>query len=245
MPTRRICMVMVVVFCIAWFMTTDAIGAELVALWSFDQDAGDEVTDVIGGHHGTVKGGDATWVPGKFGNGLEIEGPNHYVEVEKSESLELEAVTLIAWVNITALGARQEVASYSDNYGIFADGVFKALLFNGGGWNVVSGVTPIKADTWYQVAQTVAKDEITIYVNGKLDAKLATPPIVYQAFPLWFGGGPADNAFWLTGILDEIEIWDDILSEAEIAALFDAPPSLAVEPTVNTLTTTWGDVKSR
>ena len=87
-------------------------------------------------------------------------------------------------------------------------------------------------------------DEIKIYVNGKLDGKRATPPIAYQNFPMWFGGGPADNRFWLTGILGEIEIWDDVLSEAEIMELFKAPSALAVELTSDKLTTTWGALKS-
>ena len=243
MTVKYIRVVALMIFCAIWSMT--ATGAELIARWSFDQDAGKEVTDDIGEHHGSIKGGNAAWVPGKFGNGLEIKGPNQYVEVEKSADLELNALTLIAWVNLKAPGARQEVASYADSYGIFVEGVFKALLFKGGGWDVVTGVTPVKADTWYQVAQTVDKNGMNIYVNGKLDAKLATPPVAYQNFAMWFGGGPADNQFWLTGILDEIELWDDVLSEAEISALFDAPPSLAVEPTSDKLATTWGILKSQ
>jgi hypothetical protein len=92
----------------------------------------------------------------------------------------------------------------------------------------VSGVTPIDPDTWYQTALTVDEDEINLYVNGELDGTLATPPIEYQDFPAWFGGGPADNTFWLTGVLDEIEIWNDVLSQAEILELFESPPSAAI-----------------
>ena len=210
-------------------MGTAAFGAELIAHWPFDEDAGTEVTDVVGDHHGEelIDGqpGDGRWVPGRFGNGLRIEGPRHYVEVAQSADLELDAVTLIAWVNFADLAGRQEVASYADSYGIFADGgVFNALLFNGGGWNVVRGATFIDVDTWYQTALTVDANEINLYVDGELDGTLATPAIAYQDFPAWFGGGPADDGFWLTGILDEIEIWDDVLSEAEIMELFESPP---------------------
>jgi hypothetical protein len=243
---RIICRAILILFATTWTMGLEAVGAELIAHWPLDQDAGDEVKDVIGERHGVMKGGKAVWVAGKFNNGLQIQGPNQYVEVPKSKDLELERVTLIAWVNLKSTAGRQEVASYADSYGIFADGgFFRALLFNGGGWNVVNGVTPVKADAWYQVAQTVDKNKIQLYVNGKLDAELATPPIAYQNFPLWFGGGPADNSFWLTGVLDDIEIWNDVLSEAKITELFNSPPVLAVEPTADKLTTTWGALKSR
>ena len=245
MSFKQMGFAILITLCTMGSIVMEAKGADLVAQWPFDQDAGKEVKDVVGNYPGTLKGGNAAWVPGKFGNGLQIKGPNQYVEVAKSKDLELDTLTLIAWVNFTALGGRQEVASYGDNYGIFADGVFKALLFNGGGWNVVNGATPIKQDTWYQTALTVDKNEIKIYVNGKMEAKLATPPIAYQNFAMWFGGGPADNSFWMTGILDEIEIWNGVLSDAEIAQLFTSPPVLAVEPTSDKLTTTWGALKSR
>ena len=245
MSYKHISLVLLIALYTIGAMGMEARGADLIAQWPFDQDAGKEVKDVVGNHPGTVKGGDAVWVAGKFGKGLQIKGPNQYVEVPKSKDLELETLTLIAWVNFKLVAGRQEVASYADSYGIFAEGPFKALLFNGGGWNVVNGVTPIKQDTWYQVAQVVDKKEILLYVNGKLDAKLATPPIAYQNFSMWFGGGPADNSFWMTGILDEIEIWNGVLPEAEIAKLFNSPPVLAVDPTSDKLTTTWGALKSR
>ena len=219
--------------------------AELISWWSFDQDAGDTIQDSIGSNHGTVTGGKSDWVVGKFGNGLNISGPNHYVEVAKSADLELDAVTLIAWVNIPTPGPRQEVASYADSYGIFAEATFKAFIFDGGGWAVLSGATPVEADTWHQVALTVDDAEMVLFVDGQLDGQLAVSPLAYQDFPMWFGGGPADNAFWLSGVLDEIEIWNDVLSEDEIMALFSQPPALAVEPSSASLTTMWAAVKSR
>lgn len=145
------------------FVATQAMGADLIARWPFDQNSGDEVEDVIGKYNGKING-KASWVPGKFGNGLELTGPSQYVEVEKTEDLELERVTLVAWVNIKSPGARQEVASYADSYGIFAEGVFKALLYNGANWPVVTGVTSIKAETWYQVALTADGKDLKIWL---------------------------------------------------------------------------------
>lgn len=244
MSIRHICGFILGTFFVLCLVTQPTDGATLIAHWPLDQDEGEEVEDVIGDHHGQLQGGDAEWVPGRFGNGLRLEGPNQYVEVPKTEALELETLTLIAWVNIQAPGARQEVVSYSDNYAIFAESAFRGVLFNGGGWSVANGTTAIQAETWYQAGLVIDEGEIRLYVNGQLDASLATPPIAYQDFPLWFGGGPADNQFWLTGILDEIEIWDGPLTDAEIGALFDAPP-LAVDSSSDKLTAIWGELKRR
>lgn len=218
--------------------------ANLVAHWPLDQNSGDEVKDVVGGHNGKIMG-KAKWVKGQFGNGLLLTAPSSYVEVQKAKDLELSNLTLIAWVNLDTLASRQEIASYADSYGIFAEGgIFKALLYNGNNWNVVNGVTKIEQGKWYQTALTVAKNEIVLYVNGKLDARLATPAIAYQNFPMWFGGGPADNQFWLTGTIDEIEIWNDVLPSAEIEKLYKNPPSLGAISPNEKIYTMWGAIKN-
>lgn len=217
--------------------------ANLVAHWPLDETAGDTVKDAVGNHDGKFVGGSAKWVAGKFSNGLEFKGPNQHVEVPKSKDLEFQSLTLVAWVNFKAPGARQEVVSYADNYAIMQNGgTFHAFIHQGGGWPMANGTTIVKADTWYQTAITFDKKEVKLYVNGKLDGKTAAAKIDYQNFPLWFGGGPADNSFWLTGILDEIEIWDSALEEEEILKLFTSPPILAVDEKKQ-LATTWGGLK--
>ncbi len=224
-------------------ITNTALCANLVSHWPLDQNSGEEVKDVVGGHHGKIIG-KAKWVKGQFGNGLQLTAPSNYVEVQKSKDLELSTLTLIVWVNFDSLAGRQEVVSYADSYGIFADGgIFRALLYNGNNWDVVNGTTKIEQGKWYQTALTVAKNGIAIYVNGKLDAQLATPAIAFQDFPMWFGGGPADNQFWLTGTIDEIELWNDVLPAGEIEKIYKNPPSLgAVDPNGKT-TTLWGAIK--
>ena len=250
MSFKQISLAILIVFCAIWAIGTTAEGADLIAHWPFDQDTGKEVKDVVGGHHGQVKGGDAAWVPGKFDNGLQIKGPKQYVEVKKAKELELKTLTLIAWIKLDSVAGRQEIASYTDSYVIMADGgKIHGFIYSakGGGewgnWWPAHGKTAIKANTWYQTALTVDEKKIQLYVDGKLDATADVPLVGYQDFPMWFGGGPADDSFWLTGTLDDIQIWNDVLSDAEIAAL-KLTPTVSVEATVDKLSTTWGTLKS-
>jgi len=250
MSFKQISLAILIAFCAMWPMGMVVMGAELVAHWPFNQNSGKEVKDVVGGHHGQVKGGDAAWVPGKFENGLQIKGPNHYVEVEQAVELELKTLTFIAWIKLDSAAGRQEIVSYADSYVVMADGgLFHAFIFaiKGGGewgnWWPVHGKIAVEAGKWYQTAVTIDAKEIQLYVNGKLDAKADIPGVEYQDFAMWFGGGPADNTFWLTGVLDQIEIWDDVLSDAEIMGLFNEPAGLAVKPNSDKLTTTWGRLK--
>ena len=114
--------ILIAFYAIMWTIGTTAEGADLIAHWPFDQDTGKEVKDVVGGHHGQVKGGDAAWVAGKFDNGLQIKGPKQYVEVKRAKELELKTLTLIAWIKLDSVAGRQEIASYTDSYVIMADG---------------------------------------------------------------------------------------------------------------------------
>lgn len=235
--------IILVSVCFVSLTINNVFSANLIGHWPLDQNSGEEVKDVVGGHHGKIIG-KAKWVRGQFGNGLQLTAPSNYVEVQKTKDLELSTITLVAWVNFDSVADRQEVASYADSYGIFAEnGIFRALLYNGNNWNTVNGTTRIEQGKWYQTALTVAKNGIRLYVNGKLDAEAVTPAIAFQDFPLWFGGGPADNQFWLTGTIDEIEIWNDTLPSAEIEKLYKNPPSLGAVYPVDKITTLWGAIK--
>lgn len=238
MLLRVVCTLIIIILSLA--LSPDC--AKLIAHWPLDQDSGDEVIDVVGGHHGKVVGGKALWVPGKFGNALEFKGQGHHVEVKKSDDLQLKNVTLVAWVNLQSLSGRQEIVSYADSYGTFVEGVFRGLLFTGGNWSVVSGTTSAVMNRWYQVALVVDTGALRIYVDANQEAEIATPNIAYQDVDLWFGGGPADNQFWLTGIIDEVEIWDGALKDGEIKKLFTSPPGAAVYH-LDKVSITWGTIK--
>ena len=109
MSFKQFSLAVLIVFCAIWAIGTTAEGADLIAHWPFDQDSGKEVKDVVGGHHGQVKGGDAAWVAGKFDNGLQIKGPKQYVEVKRAKELELKTLTLIAWIKLGSVAGRQEI----------------------------------------------------------------------------------------------------------------------------------------
>lgn len=226
-------------------VVSNSIGANLIARWSLDETSGDTAKDIIGNNHGAFKGGKPVWSAGKFGNGLEFKAPSQYVEVPKNPKLELQSLTLVAWVNFKLLGTRQEVVSYSDNYAIMYEGTtFHAFIHQGGKWPMAHATTAVKVNTWYQVALAFEGGTVKIYVDGKSEGK-ASPggKIDYQNFQLWFGGGPADNAFWLTGMLDEIEIWDKAMTDDEVQKNFTSPPIAAsVEPN-GKLATVWGTIK--
>lgn len=87
-----------------------------------------------------------------------------------------------------------------------------------------TGITVIATNTWYHVAATRGSNFIQIYVNGKLDAQTAVPFAQdYGNLPLYFGssGQPAFDCK-LSGALDEVALYNRVLSSNEIAAIYAA-----------------------
>ena len=63
----------------------------ITALWLFDEGEGTTATDSSGnGNDGTIHG--ATWVDGKFGQALEFNGTDNWVEVPHSQTVSLKLV---------------------------------------------------------------------------------------------------------------------------------------------------------
>jgi hypothetical protein len=222
---------------------------ELIAQWPLDEKSGNIVQDIIGGNNGKFKGGELKWVPAKFGNGLEFDSANKYVEIPRADKLEFaDSMTLMAWVNVKAVTGREEIISYADSYVIrITDNVFKGHIFQGGGWPTANGKTPVKTNKWYFVAMTYDSKDVKVYVDGEFDGSIAAPgKIDYQDLPLCFGYFPADpgQSWWFTGVLDEVEIWNKTMTEDEIMKAYESPPPSSAVSSKGKLAIRWGELKS-
>jgi len=219
---------------------------KLIARWPLDEGSGDTIKDVVGGFNGKFVGGKLNWVDAKFGKGLEFTGKNIHVAVKKDPALEPEnSVTLAVWVNFAAASSREEIVSYDDSYDVMSEGgIFKAFIHQGA-WPMANGKTQIITGDWYFAAITFDGKNVNLYVNGELDGTVAAPGnIAYQNTEMWFGAAPADpgQAWYLNGILDEVEIWDKAMTADEIMGIYKTPPSSAVDQK-GKLAVAWGQLK--
>ena len=223
--------------------------AKLIARWSLDEGSGDVVKDDVGGNNGEFVGGKLNWVDAKFGKGLEFPGKNIHVAIKKNPALEsADSVTLSAWVNFMQVGGREDIASYDDSYAVITQsGIFNAFIHQGNNWPMANGQTQIKTEEWYFAAMTYDGANVNIYVNGEIDGSIAAPgKIAYQNTELWLGAAPADpgQAWYLNGILDEVEIWSKAMTEVEIMNLYKSPPLSSAVDQKGKLAVAWGQLKS-
>jgi len=219
--------------------------ADLIAHWPMDEGSGKEVKDVIGKGGVGKFVGSPKWVSGKFGKALEFSTGNS-VQVESNDDLKPKSVTVTMWVYFNDVSPpRQDFFSKSDDYALSLhewgdDGKIWPIITSGGDWVVVSGKTLIEAKRWYHVALVYGEkdNKLMSYVDGGLDAGIDAPAGLEQRI-----GGPLTLGTYtdrfLKGILDEVKIWNEALSEDKIKG--DMMPTPV--NSLGKLAVTWGKIK--
>ncbi len=230
-----------------------------VGLWAFDEGNGATTKDASGNNnHGTLNG-DTKWVPGKFGTALQFDGDMDYVEVLHDETLDITAELSIAmWVKFEDIPTRENVmidkgpkggnAQYYMAYEPAEEAYF--LNFNGViGWHAGDDFnSPASKDTdWHHIAVTFdsASGTIKACVDGvcnehKTDDSLASKGednlIIGDARFL-----ETNRNFSFTGLIDEVAVFNIVLTEAEIKTL--STGSMAEVAPGGKLATTWAQLK--
>jgi hypothetical protein len=229
-------------------MCSSAARAELVGWWTFDDITGDTVPDSSGFMNtGTMMAGATTSddVPTLLtgGRSLALGGFDDHVLVEDNDSLDiLEAITIAAWVkpigNIEwdAIVAK----SPSDDSGLNHAGNYELRIENGtrtltflnqqGGIDdtIPYGGGPSIADSvWQHVAVTVDEDGVTFFRDGLLQS---TRPLGGAMFfgepnsnPLYIGSR-ADLFTTMDGLIDDLRIYNTVLTPEDIRTLAGADP---------------------
>jgi hypothetical protein len=203
-------------------------GSAPIGAWSFNEGSGTTAADATGrGHTGTLTSG--TWTTaGRFGRAITFNGSSTLVTVADTADLRLTtSATVEAWVRPTSnLGTswrtvvmRQQPSGLA--YALYANGSNgrpSGYLNTGGADDSANGTGQLAVNTWTHVAFTYDGTTIRLYVNGALVASRAhTGSMVTAAAPLRIGG----NSVWgeyFAGQIDEVRIYDRVLTQAAIAA---------------------------
>jgi hypothetical protein len=226
--------------------------ADIVAYWSFDEGSGDAAEDGSGnGNDGTIFG--AEWVDGKFGKALEFDA--NYVLVPNDESYNFtqdQSFSIILWINYEAQGDWQGVLQKFNGGYPFKVEVNPSNSLYCAIWDQTNNpgaqVGNVSGD-WHHFAFVRDRSEKKIY--SYLDGQLQETKddtingATENAADLYIGARKPGNTILFYGTLDEIAIYNRVLTEAEIlsAVQGNIPDiSLSVSPK-SSLGITWGSIK--
>ena len=194
----------------------------MVAWWPGDGNA----LDLAGGNNATWLG-TVAYTTGEVGQAFSLNGSS-YLQVPSSASLSpTAAITIDAWIHPTATATSRIVdkitAGGNDGYLLDLYGGKLRLLVDSVG---LSGATTLQANTTYHVAGTFDGTTMTVYVNGSSDGSVpynGTIPV--NALPVRIGVDSTGAANFFTGWVDEVEIFNRALSQAEIQSIVSAGPA--------------------
>jgi glucose/arabinose dehydrogenase/fibronectin type 3 domain-containing protein len=209
--------------------TAPVLPAGLVAGYSFNAASGTAAIDSSGhGNHGTLLGG-ATFVAGRYGNGVQFDGVDNVVRVASAPSLALSTgMTLAAWIKPTAAqsGWRTVMQRQVDAYFLNASNDSGTLIPAGGATvggdtSVVRANAACEVNSWTHVALTYDGAALRLYVNGALvNSAATTGAIDASANPLWIGGNSPYGEYF-TGVIDEAQVYSRALSAAELQTVMN------------------------
>lgn len=233
-----------------------------VGMWLFDEGSGNVARDSSGNENDGEFVDNPKWVGGKFGKALEFDGAGSYVDCGTDESLNIPtggSVTMCAWVNSKvgstgawqAIMAKRDGASYS--YGInLITGAFQ--VYTSGASGVQGFAYNLPIDEWVFVCGTMSEEPTELYIDGELfgtvgpgggvSAIAGNPLTIAESF----GAAEAfGNAEIFNGIIDEVAVFNVVLTEDDIKAIMTkglgaATGLAAVEPS-DKLAVTWASVK--
>ena len=200
---------------------TDQIG-----LWHFNENTGTITYDAVGDNNGNING--ASWTTGKLGSALYYDGSQQeYVNIPYAADLSLDHDYSIAfWIYPVGQTVQwRTFLTRSNQFTCSYIGGNKIRVHINGYSNIDSSSTAPR-NTWTHVVFTfkntdVGNDEIIMYINGQYDNQVGptwgTPNT--PSNPIRVGGDGSSSYY--TGKIDELIIYDTVLSSTEVESLYN------------------------
>ena len=214
---------------------TNQLSAVLIGLWKCDGNG----LDSAGTNDGVLDGGVMT-TNGVKGQALHFNGVDGAVQISNAPTPS--RLSIAAWVRFDKMNTRAvqpglqflvfRKNSRISNFEAFAlgktqnDGVDRLFfeMTSVDAYNSrITSTNSILTGSFYHVVGTFDGKWMRLYINGSEQAALYNPvPVDYDTRPMFFGtsGETWDGRF--AGTLDEVSLYDGVLSPAQVDALYEA-----------------------
>jgi hypothetical protein len=226
-----------------WASECTSVPPGLVGWWPGDGSG----RDIAGTNHGTLMGGSTATSNGVTGLAFDFDGTNKYVQIEDAPELKPTNLTVVCWVmfdNLDAPGTspyvgqqylvfKQNSKFYNfEGYVLSKDRTHADIIL----WEVssaagqlirIDSVSAVTTNVWYHLAAVRGSNYISLYFNGQLEAQTEVDfPQDYGPQPVFFG--TSGQAFYdrrLNGKMDEVMLFNRVLTAEEIAVLYASGPA--------------------
>ncbi|HSH01071.1 MAG TPA: LamG-like jellyroll fold domain-containing protein [Anaerolineae bacterium] len=230
--------------------------------WSFNEGVGTTAADPINNFNGTLIN-DVNWSTNTNFNpftnpyALQFDGVDDYVEIPDNPMLDLTTFSLSLWVRADQikngwqpLVTKEASNGVARNFGLFITPYTLKVHYSIQSadcvtWNSFDTASSLTINQWHHIGMTYDGQVVKIYIDGVLDNSLTlaiTP--CHNNDPIKLG---KEISAYLpfTGAIDELRIYNNVLSSAEMTRLAQSPApagtvtiQVASRPVTPTLTVT-------
>ena len=217
-------------FSLEWdnFTTPSSLSSAETAIFPFDHSVNDTTSTPL--ENSTLSASNLTYDR----HGREMHALDEMVIYEQNLSeltISSDRISLSLWIKPTNVGTEQSIIDNHPQYHLRmnTDGSlnFRNRQTINGAWNDHYSSTQLEDDTWYHigVSATYSSSTYTVnfYVNGSSDVQRTSSGTAFTSstgteFDLI---GPSANMDGLEGILDDLYVYDAVLSASDFATLMD------------------------
>ena len=224
----------------------EALYIGLIARYPFNGNTDDASGN---GNHGTTYGG-ATFTEDRFGNAngaINFDGIDDYVELPNENNFDLTTWTMVMILKVQDYTKTKSVISKGDNsYGNYTldiiqqdapspinIGKFGYAQAYGVGGNYSHLVThdPVPIDQFFHIAVCFDDTSFKTFFNGQIDWSIGALPVpILNDAPVRFGLlNMGINSGHFKGQIDEIRIYNRVLSETEVNELYSTLEPSCIE----------------
>ena len=207
---------------------TPDITTGLVGYWTFDEGSGTTASDSSGNNNtGTLTGG-PTWATGKIGGALSFDGVDDYIAIPGGSWVPNNKITVLAWIKVQEnfgyfMGhIKSPVAQRNwycwNNNGFLTCGFANSSL----GSSNARILNAYNAD-WHQVGFTADLDADTMsyIIDGAIDKTGANTNSPATTLTHDVTIGQVEDATFANHFIDDVRIYDRVLTQAEITELYN------------------------
>ena len=206
----------------------------LLLYYSFSTNDGGTVVDQSGaGHDGIVDG--ATWTATGWVDGaMEFDGSDDSIDVGSDPALEPSAISICLWLKTTSVARNdflvEKTASAGSAYAVTLAstesspenvGQIEFQFFRYGYWEKLFSTGTVNDGLWHHIVVTYADPTASIYIDGALDssAVLGGSLPYGGTYNFYLGQYHFGAGAYFNGALDEVMIYDRVLTSEDISAL--------------------------
>ncbi len=204
----------------------------LVGYWNFDEGTGSTANDLSGlanngSWSGTQAGSSGYYSAGKIGSYAGFFNGTNDLVTAPASNLGISDITMMAWVKPTSLSGFQRVISSTSTvtnpYSMLFNGTNLTYQINNSGHTNLSSAT-ISNGVWTHIAVTFSSSTriASLYVNGAFDKSYGGNGVPANATETTFIGGGTGAIQLFKGLIDDVRIYNRVLSSAEIQAIYNA-----------------------